>query len=158
VSTLLLGDLHSPDSWDALRENLEGTCALLNRVNAEFLVLIDGMYTDLHTGEQLSPAELSEPEWAGLVDNLHRIASFAETNYGLRTAFHPHAQTPIETEPQIERLLASTDPDLVSLCLDTGHHAYCDGDVVTFMRAHHERIGREPRLEQGARHAIGAVA
>jgi inosose dehydratase len=136
----ILGDLHSPDSWDALHDSIDSTCALLASVQAEFLVLIDGMYTDLHTGEQLSPAELSEPEWGALADNLHRIAAYAYDTYGLRCAFHPHAQTPIETEPQIERLLATTDPALVSLCLDTGHHAYCEGDVVTFMRTHHERV------------------
>ena len=40
----------------------------------------------------------------------------------------------------LERFLADTDPDLVSLCLDTGHFAYRYGDPVDFMRKHHERI------------------
>ena len=33
-----------------------------------------------------------------------------------------------------------TDPALVGLCLDTGHHAYRGGDPVAFMRKHHARI------------------
>ncbi|GAA3334117.1 hypothetical protein GCM10020331_100820 [Ectobacillus funiculus] len=28
----------------------------------------------------------------------------------------------------------------INLCLDTGHHAYADGDPVAFMRKHHKRI------------------
>ena len=40
-----------------------------------------------------------------------------------------------------ERFLADTDPDLVGLCFDTGHHAYCGGDAVAFMRRHHDRVG-----------------
>ena len=56
-------------------------------------------------------------------------------------AFHPHAETHVESGAQIERFLADTDPDLVGLCFDTGHHAYCGGDAVAFMRRHHDRVG-----------------
>jgi inosose dehydratase len=74
------------------------------------------------------------------VDTTHRIARIARQDYGLKLVFHPHAQTHIEYEDQIERFLAATDPDLVSIVLDTGHHSYCGGDVVSFMRKHHARI------------------
>src|SRR5262249_57316643 len=50
------------------------------------------------------------------------------------------AETHVEYEDQIERLLEKTDPALVSLCLDTGHHAYRGGDPVAFFRKHHARI------------------
>jgi len=46
----------------------------------------------------------------------------------------------VEYEDQIEKFLADTDPDLVSLCFDTGHHAYRGGNSVAFMRKHHDRI------------------
>jgi inosose dehydratase len=136
----VLGDLHSEDSWDALRDSIEDTCSLLGKVNAEFLVLIDAMYTDLYTGVQVSSPELTESQWRSIVRTSHRIAAYARENFGLRTAFHPHVETPIEFEHQIEKFLSLTDPDLVSLCLDTGHHAYRDGDVASFMRQHHQRI------------------
>ena len=57
-----------------------------------------------------------------------------------KLVFHPHAQTHIEYEDQIEAFLEATDPELVSIVLDTGHHSYCGGDVVSFMRKHHARI------------------
>ena len=62
------------------------------------------------------------------------------SDYGLKLIFHPHAQTHVEYEDQIEAFLAATDPALVSIVLDTGHHSYCGGDVVSFMRKHHARI------------------
>src|SRR5690606_16705441 len=41
----------------------------------------------------------------------------------------------------IERFLYETDPDLVSLCLDTGHIAYCGGDSLKLIRDYPDRIG-----------------
>lgn len=54
--------------------------------------------------------------------------------------FHPHAETHVEYEDQIEAFLEQTDPDRVSICFDTGHHAYRGGDPINFMRRHHDRI------------------
>lgn len=136
----IFGDLHGEDAWERRKPEIDDTCGLLQQLGAQFCVLIEGMYTDLFTGEPIAASELTESEWHRLVDNSNRIGTHVAERYGLRVAFHPHAQTPVEREDQIERYLADTDPDLVSLCLDTGHHAYCGGDVVGFMRSHHGRI------------------
>jgi inosose dehydratase len=55
--------------------------------------------------------------------------------------FHPHADSHVGTQPQIERFLADTDPASVNLCLDTGHVAYYDGDNVELIRRYPGRIG-----------------
>src|SRR5207247_3914912 len=68
------------------------------------------------------------------------LPTLAHHRLGLRTVFHPHAETHVEYEDQIEAFLEQTDPARVSLCLDTGHHAYRNGDPVSFMRRHHKRI------------------
>ena len=39
------------------------------------------------------------------------------------------------------RFLDATDSDLVNLCLDTGHYAYCGGDSVKLIETYGERIG-----------------
>jgi inosose dehydratase len=62
----------------------------------------------------------------------------ATARHGLRPVFHPHAQTHVEYEDQIERLLA--DVDGLELCLDVGHHAYSGGDAVEFFTRHRDRI------------------
>jgi inosose dehydratase len=55
--------------------------------------------------------------------------------------FHPHADSYVGTQPQVERFLAETDPADVNLCLDTGHIAYYEGDNVELIRRYPDRIG-----------------
>ena len=47
----------------------------------------------------------------------------------------------MDTHENVERFLAATDPSLVSLCLDTGHIAYCGGDSLKLIQDHPDRIG-----------------
>ena len=134
------GDLADPEAWPKLKRQLSGVGRLLSAFDARVLILIHDSYTDLLTGEKVAPTQLDEDGWRGLIETTERVAESARDQFGLTLAFHPHAETHVEFEDQIEAFLADTDPQLVSLCLDTGHHAYCGGDPVRFMRKYHERI------------------
>ncbi len=135
------GDLPNPDAgWARIEKQLHGLEPFLNGFYAKYLVLIQDCYTNLFTGEQFAPARLEEAAFARLVDTTHRVARIARDDYGLTLIFHPHAQTYVEHEDQIEKFLAATDPALVSIVLDTGHHSYCGGDPISFMKKHHARI------------------
>jgi len=135
------GDLSNPDtSWPRIERQLRGWGETFHQFNAKFLVLIQDCYTNLFTGEQFAPARLDEAAFARLVDTTHKVARIAREEYGMTLVFHPHAQTHVEHEDQIEQFLNATDPALVSIVLDTGHHSYCGGDPVSFMRKHHARI------------------
>jgi inosose dehydratase len=138
--TFAMGGLESPGDWPDVEEQVLGAGELVAALGAKFLVLIDGTYTDLATGESLAPDRLDDDSWKRLIDTTHRVADVARDRFGLDLVFHPHAETHVEYEDQIEAFLRQTDPDRVSLCLDTGHHAYRGGDPVEFMRRHHERI------------------
>ena len=138
VATTLVGDLTSETSTDELIQQLDKMSELqLKFPTAEYVVLIDDCYTDLFTGELVRSPELNDEEWKQFVNHVDKIKDHAKRKYDLEVVFHPHAQSHIETEEQIERLLQDSD---VKLCLDTGHHAYTDGDAVAFMRKHHKRI------------------
>ena len=54
----------------------------------------------------------------------------------MRFVFHPHAESHVETDEQIHRFLADTDPERVGLCLDTGHVAYARGNAPRLLREH----------------------
>src|SRR5437867_4209984 len=86
------------------------------------------------------PSDPKQTPWQRLVDTTHRVANIVHDQFGLILVFHPEPDTHVEYEEQIETLLEQTDPNRVSLCLDTGHHAYRGGDPVSFMLRHHERI------------------
>jgi inosose dehydratase len=123
---------------DENHDELERVCQLLQHFGADFLLLIDDVYTDLFTGEQLAPSVLDDQQWHALIETTQRIAA-AASQYGLRVVFHPHAQSHVETEEQITRFLDDTDGE-ADLCLDLGHHAYAGGDPVRFFAQHHARI------------------
>lgn len=142
VSAAMVMDapLGEPSSWPALEAAAAAAGELMTSVGAKYLVLIDDPYSDQDTGELKAPERLDSDGWRWLIDTTHRMADFAAERFGATLVFHPHADTHVEYEEQIEKFLEDTDPARVSLCLDIGHHAYRGGDPVAFMRKHHERI------------------
>jgi inosose dehydratase len=134
----LSGDLDAADGWDELRVRTLGVCDLLTRLGAGYVVVLDAGYFDAN-GAQVGPRELDGAGWLRVRDTLHRLGEYT-LGRGVAAVFHPHADTTIQYEPQIERLLELTDPALVNLCLDVGHHAYPGGDPVRFFREHHGRV------------------
>ncbi len=144
---MIEGILYDTDGWPVrslsprtVEEQLRGVGPLLAGLGGTYLLLMDNTYTDMHSGALIAPAELAEDAWQRLVDVTHKVAEIARRDYGLTLVFHPETESHVQFETQIERLLSQTDPDLVSLCLDIGHHANCGGDPVAFMRKHHTRI------------------
>lgn len=89
-------------------------------------------------GQPGTPA-FTDAAWVALADVLHTIADEAAA-LGHPTVFHPHAGTYVETPAEIERLLTTTDPDRVGVCLDTGHHIVGGADPVTDLRRLGERV------------------
>jgi inosose dehydratase len=76
----------------------------------------------------------SDAGWEALADLLHLIADEAAA-LGHPAVFHPHAATYVETLDEIDRLVDSTDPARVGICLDTGHHLVAGGDPVGAIRS-----------------------
>jgi inosose dehydratase len=139
-ATFAMAHLEDPSAWPGLERQVTGGGELLAALGGRFLVLIDDTYSDLFTGQPTRPRRLDEPAWKRLIETTHRVADLVRERFGLRLVFHPHAETHVEYEDQIEALLDQTDPARVWLCLDTGHHAYRGGDPVAFLRRHHARI------------------
>ena len=138
--TALMVHLEDDEAWPETERQLLGAGELLAGLGARYLVLIDDTYSNLFTGEPTRPKELDPDGWQRLVDTTHRVATIAKRRFGLTTVFHPHAETHIEYERQIERFLSDTDAGLVQLCFDTGHHAYRGGDPIAFVRKYQARI------------------
>lgn len=93
-------------------------------------------------GERTTPLSrrpvLSEAEWSVLAPRMSEMARRLAAR-GLRIAYHHHMGTVIETEAEIDRLMASTDAE-VGLLLDTGHLTFAGGDPVAAGRRHAARI------------------
>ena len=84
--------------------------------------------------------DLDPEQWKNLVSGTDELAKVLYGEYGVKLVFHPHADTHVDTQDRIERFLSDTDPELVNLCLDTGHVAYCEGDNIEIIKKFPERI------------------
>ena len=140
ASAVMNGHLDDPDDWPKIESTVLGAGEFGASLGAKYLFLIDDTYLDLFSGQQVADTHLDDDGWKRLIDSTHKVAEMARDRFGLTLTFHPHAETHVQTEEEVEKLLEDTDAGLVSLLLDTGHHAYAGGDPVGFLRKHHRRI------------------
>ncbi len=130
-----------PAVWDATWAHVAEVAELARAMGAGHLVVIPSFWRDDKTAELIESSELTDEQWRHLTSGMERLAHEVRERYGLDIVVHPHADTHIDTEEHVVRFLDSTDSDLVSLCLDTGHYAYCGGDSVKLIKTYGERIG-----------------
>lgn len=90
-------------------------------------------------GHVSSDERMTEDEWEQFVVALNAVGN-ATSKYGVKSCFHNHVGSTIETAEEFERLLAETDPSLVFLGPDTGHLAWAGMDVVPFLEKYAARI------------------
>jgi sugar phosphate isomerase/epimerase len=109
--------------------------------DAHHLVFIPPMYRDEKTGAFTESPELTAEQWAGFGRAADRLGKLLLDEYDVRLVIHPHADSHIQTQPEIERLLNESDPRYTNLCLDTGHVAYGGGDNLDLIRRFGERVG-----------------
>jgi len=133
--------LHRPDSWDSTWADVSASASLTAAMGAKHLVVIPAFWRDERTGEVLEEPNLTAEQWPLYAKQIDRLGKAVREEFGLQIQFHPHADTHVDTHANVERFLSETDPDLVSICLDTGHISYCDGDNLKLIQDFPERIG-----------------
>ena len=116
---------------------------LLHAAGGEMLCLaLDSSVGRAEAAGQVAAVDaptLTDAGWARLVGVVHAIADRA-ISLGHPVSFHPHAGTFIETPPEVDRLVALTDPRRLGLCLDVGHHIVGGGDPVAALRELGDRV------------------
>ena len=84
--------------------------------------------------------EMDDREWDLLCDGLNRLGKVSKEEYGVALTFHHHMGTVVQSAKEVERMMAGTDPEYVSLLFDSGHFAYCDEDPVEMVTMYVNRI------------------
>ncbi len=98
---------------------------------------------------------LSAADWAVLAARLTEMGRRLRAR-GLHLAYHHHMGTVIESEAEVDRLMAETGPE-VGLLLDTGHLTFAGGDPVRAAGRHAARVVHvhckdiRPQVMAGAR-------
>jgi inosose dehydratase len=135
------GALHDAADWDAIVQSTRLVAELTMALGAHHLIFLPACFRDPLTSDPRWPRTLDDDSWITLTRSANEIGRIVSEEFGLRLEFHPHADSHVEGQREIERFLDGTDPTYVSLCLDTGHIAYGGGDNVALVQAYAERIG-----------------
>jgi inosose dehydratase len=82
----------------------------------------------------------TDAQWDALTAGLNELGKIANSA-GMKLSYHHHMGTGVMTRADVDRLMASTDPELVHLLLDTGHIAFAGDDPLDLAQAYADRIG-----------------
>jgi inosose dehydratase len=134
-------DRHQESADDAVK-----TAKLLAAVGGRenLIVLGNDPYGDPvrtnHAGRITPDQGMNEEQWRTFAKGANYVAQRVMDEAGLRTVFHHHIGTWVETPDETRKLLDRTDPALLGLCFDTGHWAFAGGDPVQGVREFADRI------------------
>ena len=82
---------------------------------------------------------MNDEEWDTLCTGINKLGKVAK-DMGIKLCFHHHMGTVVQTEAEIDRLMANTDPELFGLLFDCGHLAYCGEDYMSVLNKYADRI------------------
>jgi inosose dehydratase len=84
-------------------------------------------------------AGLPRDEFRRAAERVERAAQRALAG-GVAATFHPHTGTHVESPAEVSSLLENTDPEIVKICLDTGHTVVAGGIPAELARSARDRI------------------
>lgn len=123
--------------FDALR----GHAGLLAEMGCGVMIVCEtsnAIHGQMETPLSARPV-LPHDVWGRFGMRLTGFAQRLKQEFGLKLVYHHHMGTVVQTEAEIDRLMASTG-DAVHLLLDTGHVTWGGGDPARVARNHLRRI------------------
>jgi len=131
--------LHREDGWETTWRDVAPTADLAASMGAKHLVVMPSMWRD--ADGSITEERLDHAGQAAHGKQVTELGRRVAEEFGLRLQYHPHADGHVDNQGTVERFLEETDPQWVSLCLDTGHISYCGGDNLELIRKYPDRIG-----------------
>lgn len=83
---------------------------------------------------------MDDQEWDRFCSGMNKLGRISRDEYGISLTFHHHMGTVVENAAEVERMMANTDPELVSLLFDSGHFAYCGENPLEMVEKYIKRI------------------
>jgi inosose dehydratase len=113
---------------------------LIAETGGSFMVIVDWVTPerDRTAGKSSIAPRLKGNALRDFHSTFERIGEISK-EVGVQSVAHSHGGTYLEFEDEIEALLASTDPDLVQLAIDTGHSTLAGFDPTALYRRHPHR-------------------
>ena len=113
----------------------------LRQMGARYVVVCDGggsLHWDAR-GPRQSVERHDEAAWQRLGEGLNKAGEYSR-RFGIQVVYHAHFGTCVESPAEIDQLMSVTDPELVSLLVDTGHIYAGGGDPASVIQTHANRV------------------
>ena len=140
---------------ESVLQRAHDTCKLLAGVGGSWLVIIDERNVERipTAGRSDAGRRLDGDEFERLMAGITSVARVAAAHQ-LTAVLHPHVAGYIEFRDEIDGALDALDPELVKVCIDTGHSAYAGIDPSELFRDYADRVAHLHLKDiDGAKHA-----
>jgi len=142
------------DFWDQTQEDAilaraEDHAQFAKRAGCTELYVAAGGFTTYKTSRGLTRAqvaghvtpadEMTAAEYEQFAKVLDKVGEIT-LSHGVRSCFHNHVGSVIETRAEVDRLFGMVNRDAVFMGPDTGHLAWAGVDVVSFFRDYADSI------------------
>lgn len=156
VAGTIFDDCLSDDSFDRLKEQVDGICALLTKLPslpqeegqrwpAPYMTIMDFGRDAVHAprdygaGHSDRAPRLDRDGWHKLMHHFSELSKRA-AGWGVRPVIHPHCGGFVEFADEINRLAEDIPGEVAGLVLDTGHLTYAGMDPAEWLRKYRERL------------------
>jgi inosose dehydratase len=142
IGGVLFRPFHDPTQWEQVKDATYRTGRALAAHGARQMVLIDSISPRRAptAGRAVEAERLRGKERAAFLERLRTVARIGVEEFGLNVTMHAHAAGFVEFEDELEDVLAAIAPQLLGVCLDTGHSVFAGFDPLAFYRRHSERV------------------
>ncbi|PKF50002.1 TIM barrel protein [Enterovibrio nigricans] len=133
--------LHRPEEREAIFEKTHVTCQILKGQGAKYLVVIDHVSsprTD-QAGQVETATRLTDAQWEEMMQTLRGVGEIC-AQYDVIPTLHAHAGTFIEYRDELDKAMRDLPPELMSLCVDTGHCVYAGMDPSEVLTTYKDRV------------------
>ncbi|MED1738047.1 myo-inosose-2 dehydratase [Bacillus swezeyi] len=129
------------DGIEEAAKEFTAHCECLKELHADVAVVSEQTYSVQSLDKNVFKEKpyFTDQEWQLLCDGLNHLGKIAG-EHELKLVYHHHLGTGVQTEEEVDRLMAGTDPALVHLLYDTGHAYISDGNYMNILEKHIDRI------------------
>ncbi|KAA6472964.1 myo-inosose-2 dehydratase [Bacillus swezeyi] len=129
------------DSIEETAKEFSDHCQYLKELHADVAVVSEQTYSVQSLDKNVFKEKpyFTDQEWQLLSEGLNHLGKIAG-EHELKLVYHHHLGTGVQTEEEVDRLMAGTDPALVHLLYDTGHAYISDGNYMNILENHIDRI------------------
>jgi len=121
-----------PSNWDEIITELEPIVKFVSDCGGENISLQPG-------GQYCDEGPMTEKKLKNVAECINRIGKMT-ADYSVLTSIHNEFWCIINSMWELETLLANTNPDHVSYCLDTAQVAIAGNDPIFLYEKYHDRI------------------